>query len=57
MLTYGSLHICRSEGRVGRVERTTKETSVEILVNLDGTGKCKADTGIPFLDHMLDVSR
>ncbi|KAK9808550.1 hypothetical protein WJX73_007468 [Symbiochloris irregularis] len=41
-------------GRVGRVERTTKETSVEVTIDLDGTGKCTADTGIPFLDHMLD---
>jgi imidazoleglycerol phosphate dehydratase HisB len=42
--------------RVGSVSRETKETSVEVSINLDGTGICDCDTGIPFLDHMLDVS-
>lgn len=41
--------------RVGHVSRTTKETSVSVTLNLDGTGKCSAASGIPFLDHMLDV--
>lgn len=35
------------------VSRTTGETDVQVSVNLDGTGKCVAQTGIPFLDHML----
>ena len=43
--------------RVGSVSRETKETSVEVSINLDGTGICDCDTGIPFLDHMLDVSK
>lgn len=38
------------------MSRETKETSVEVSINLDGTGICDCDTGIPFLDHMLDVS-
>ena len=42
--------------RVATVERSTKETRVSVTINLDGTGKCEAHTGIPFLDHMLDVS-
>lgn len=42
--------------RVGTVSRETKETSVEVSIDLDGTGICDCDTGIPFLDHMLDVS-
>lgn len=42
--------------RVGTVSRETKETSVEVSIDLDGTGICECDTGIPFLDHMLDVS-
>lgn len=39
--------------RQATVSRKTGETDVEVTINLDGTGKCNADTGIPFLDHML----
>ncbi|NJM98966.1 MAG: imidazoleglycerol-phosphate dehydratase HisB [Phormidesmis sp. RL_2_1] len=39
--------------RMASVSRTTKETDVQVTLNVDGTGKCTADTGIPFLDHML----
>lgn len=41
-------------GRTASVRRTTGETDVQVSLNLDGTGKCHADTGVPFLDHMLD---
>lgn len=40
--------------RVGEMTRKTKETDVKVRINLDGTGVCQSDTGIPFLDHMLD---
>lgn len=40
--------------RIGRVERTTKETSVLVEINLDGTGKVDVSTGVGFYDHMLD---
>jgi hypothetical protein len=42
--------------RIGSEFRVTKETSVEINIDLNGNGICDCDTGIPFLDHMLDVS-
>jgi imidazoleglycerol-phosphate dehydratase len=40
--------------RNATVERNTLETQISITVNLDGTGKAGFETGIPFLDHMLD---
>jgi imidazoleglycerol-phosphate dehydratase len=39
--------------RTATVSRTTGETDVQVSLNLDGTGQCHAQTGIPFLDHML----
>ncbi|BAU10517.1 imidazoleglycerol-phosphate dehydratase hisB [Leptolyngbya sp. NIES-3755] len=42
-----------SVARIASVSRKTGETDVQVTVNLDGTGKCNAKTGIPFLDHML----
>ena len=40
--------------RTASVERNTLETQISVSINLDGTGKAKFDTGVPFLEHMLD---
>jgi len=42
-----------SGGRTARVERVTKETSVLVELDLDGTGRTEVSTGVPFFDHML----
>ena len=42
------------KARSASVERNTKETQIEISLNLDGTGKLDSQTALPFLDHMLD---
>ena len=40
--------------RTASVERNTLETKIKISIDLDGSGKAKFDTGVPFLEHMLD---
>jgi len=40
--------------RQASVERNTLETQIQVKINLDGSGECKLDTGVPFLEHMLD---
>ena len=42
------------ESRVASCSRVTKETQIEMTLNLDGTGKSCLDTGVGFFDHMLD---
>lgn len=40
--------------RKATIKRDTLETQIQVDINLDGKGSCKVDTGVPFLDHMLD---
>ncbi len=40
--------------RSATVSRTTKETSIELSIDLDGSGQVEVSTGIPFYDHMLE---
>jgi imidazoleglycerol-phosphate dehydratase len=42
-------------GRRAEVLRETSETSIKVKLDLDGKGKGAVDTGVPFLDHMLDA--
>jgi len=41
--------------RIAKIQRLTKETQIALRLNLDGRGKSGVSTGIPFLDHMLDL--
>ncbi len=40
--------------RTADIERNTLETQIRVSINLDGTGQREFDTGLPFLEHMLD---
>ncbi|MAY41866.1 MULTISPECIES: imidazoleglycerol-phosphate dehydratase HisB [unclassified Neptuniibacter] len=44
--------------RTAKVSRNTLETQITVSVNIDGSGQFKADTGVPFLEHMMEqISR
>lgn len=43
-----------SINRTATIDRKTRETSIQLSLNLDGSGMAELDTGIPFLDHMME---
>ena len=45
----------KSDIRTASVQRTTKETDVRVMLNLDGAGRAKVSIGLPFLEHMLEL--
>ena len=44
-----------NSSRTATVTRSTKETNITVELNVDGRGRAEADTGIPFLNHMLNI--
>ena len=45
----------RTNNRSARIQRKTKETDIRVSLTLDGKGQSKINTGLPFLDHMLEL--
>ena len=45
----------QTEARSAKISRETKETRISVSLNLDGTGTNSIDSGIGFLDHLLDA--
>ena len=45
----------KTAARTAAIQRRTKETDVRVKLNLDGSGRAGIDTGLPFLDHMLEL--
>src|SRR3954463_2600452 len=45
----------QTKNRTAEVRRKTKETDIRVTLALDGSGKARVTTGLPFLDHMLEL--
>lgn len=44
-----------TQQRIAEVQRKTRETDIRLMLALDGSGRAEIETGIPFLDHMLEL--
>lgn len=55
MATRARRPAANPRGRTATVSRTTKETDIRIALGLDGGGKYAVETGVPFLNHMLEI--
>lgn len=44
-----------AEQRIAKITRNTKETQIQMELNVDGSGQAKVETGVPFFDHMLTL--
>jgi imidazoleglycerol-phosphate dehydratase len=53
MTTVGSVEVVARKARTATLTRVTRETSVELTLDLDGTGMTDIDTGVGFFDHLL----
>ena len=51
----GVAAVPRGAGRTATVQRKTKETQIELALNVDGSGRYDVQTGVPFLNHMLEL--
>lgn len=47
--------MAEKQKRQGSIQRKTKETNVDVTLDIDGSGQVSIDTGVPFLDHMLTL--
>jgi imidazoleglycerol-phosphate dehydratase len=45
----------KTKARIGKIDRRTRETQIQMTLSLDGTGKSRVQTSIPFLDHMFEL--
>jgi imidazoleglycerol-phosphate dehydratase len=53
--TEGEFVVSDAEMRTAEITRRTKETEIDLHLNLDGSGQAKIETGVGFMDHMLTL--